>query len=102
MPRRFTPKVVTANDLMQGDVVWQTADNTWTRDMSKAEYLDDESLANLRLIEAESQPHLVVGPYLADAKLGENGPEPTHFREEFRVSGPSNYTSGKQTEASHV
>ncbi len=32
----------------------------------------------------------VVGAYLADAKAGPNGPEPTHFREAFRTRGPSN------------
>ena len=41
---------------------------------------------------------LVVGPYLADARSGPNGPEPTHFREEFRTRGPSNYHHGKQAD----
>jgi hypothetical protein len=40
----------------------------------------------------------VVGAYLADAKPGANGPEPTHFREEFRTRGPSNYPHGKQVD----
>jgi hypothetical protein len=43
----------------------------------------------------------VVGPYLADARPGPNGPEPTHFREAFRTRGPSNYAHGKQ-ERAHV
>ncbi|KCV82836.1 hypothetical protein ATO10_04482 [Actibacterium atlanticum] len=102
MPRRFTPKVVTANDLLLGDVVWQTADNSWTRNISEAEYLDDEDTANARLSQAESQQSVIVGAYLADAKLGDNGPEPTHFREEFRVSGPSTYANAQQAEASNV
>jgi len=41
----------------------------------------------------------VTGAYLADAKMGDNGPEPTHFREAFRTRGPSNYPHGKQAEA---
>ena len=36
--------------------------------------------------------------YLADAKSGPNGPEPTHFREEFRTRGHSNYHHGKQAD----
>ncbi|SMX34710.1 DUF2849 domain-containing protein [Actibacterium lipolyticum] len=102
MSRKFTPKVVTANDLLEGDSIWMTADGEWTRDIAKAEYLEDADHAEARLKLAESQPGKIVGAYLADAKLGENGPEPTHFREEFRVSGPSNYTSSKHGAASHV
>ncbi len=44
----------------------------------------------------------LVGAYLADAKAGPNGPEPTHFREAFRTRGPSNYAHGKQAGASHM
>ena len=36
------------------------------------------------------------------AKAGENGPEPTHFREEFRTRGPSNYAHGKQADYLNV
>ncbi len=96
MPRAFTPKVVTANALIEGDVVYQTADDQWTRDLSKAELITEEGLANLRLAQAEGQPELVVGAYLADAAASEDGPQPTHFREEFRRTGPSNYFHGKQ------
>ena len=35
MPRAFTPKVITANDLLEGDVIYYTADNSWTREMSR-------------------------------------------------------------------
>lgn len=100
MPRAFTPKVVTANALIEGDVVYQTADDQWTRDLANAELLQDEGYANLRLAQAEGQPELVVGAYLADATASENGPQPTHFREEFRRTGPSNYFHGKQAEMS--
>jgi hypothetical protein len=31
MSRRFTPKVVTANALIEGDVVYLTADDQWSR-----------------------------------------------------------------------
>ncbi len=102
MSRQFTPKVVTANDLLEGDVVWLTADDAWTRDMARAELIEDEAHAQLRLLHAESQPEIVVGAYLADAKAGPNGPEPTHFREDFRTRGPSNYAHGKQADAQYV
>ena len=100
MPRAFTPKVVTANALREGDAVWLTEDNRWTRKISEAEFLTDEAHADLRLLEAQAQSDVIAGAYLADAKAGANGPEPTHFREEFRTRGPSNYPHGKQSELS--
>ncbi|WP_375261982.1 DUF2849 domain-containing protein [Palleronia sp.] len=98
MPRAFTPKIVTANRLIEGDAVWLTADDRWSPHMSEAELIEDEAIAQDRLIHAQSQARVVVGAYLADAKAGENGPEPTHFRETFRTRGPSNYPHGKQAE----
>ena len=100
MARAFTPKVVTGNALIEGDVIYQTADDGWTRDLAEAELLTDEAQANLRLMIAEGQPEAIVGAYLADAVAGEDGPEPTHFREAFRRTGPSNYFHGKQAELS--
>ncbi|PPB81758.1 uncharacterized protein DUF2849 [Albidovulum inexpectatum] len=101
MARKFTPKIVTANDLIEGDVVYLTADDRWSRLHEEAELIEDEAHAQLRLLFAQAQPDRVVGPYLADALPGPNGPEPVHFREAFRTRGPSNYPHGKQ-EARHV
>ena len=99
MPREFTPKVVTANALMEGDVVYLTAHDTWTRHLSEAEVLTDEADADLRLLGAQGRASEVVGAYLADVIPGADGPSPAHFREAFRRTGPSNYFHGKQAEA---
>ena len=96
MPRPFTPKVVTGNALLEGDVIYLTADDRWSRDLSEAEVLTDEAHAQLRLLDAERRSGEVVGAYLADVKPGKSGPEPAHFREAFRRKGPSNYRHGKQ------
>ncbi len=98
MSRSFTPKVITANRLREGDVVYLAADDRWTPHHHEAELIEDEAHAQLRLLFAAAQKLYVVGPYLADAKAGPNGPEPTHFREEFRTRGPSNYFHGKQAD----
>jgi Protein of unknown function (DUF2849) len=98
MSRGFTPKVVTANDLRLGDVVYLTAADTWSRLHNEAELIDDEAHAQMRLLHGAAQRQVVVGVYLADAKAGPNGPEPTHFREMFRTRGPSNYAHGKQVD----
>lgn len=98
MSRQFTPKVVTANDLRLGDVVYLTDADTWSRAHHEAELIEDEAHAEIRLIHASQQSGVVVGAYLADAVAGPNGPEPVHFREAFRSRGPSNYAHGKQTQ----
>jgi hypothetical protein len=99
---RFTPKVVTGNALIEGDVVYLTADNRWSRSHAEAELIEDEAHAQLRLLHGAAQRQRVVGVYLADARRGPNGPEPGHFREAFRARGPSNYAHGKQADPSHV
>ena len=95
MARAFTPKVLTANDLLEGDVIYWS-DGTWVRDHEAADYYDDEIEALKALEVAKTQPHIAVGPYLADAVLEDGVPVPGHFREEFRTKGPSNYHHGKQ------
>ena len=99
MSRPFTPKVVTANALLEGDAVWLTEDDRWSRDISEAELIEDEAHGAIRLLDAQTRADEVVGAYLADARMGRTGPEPVHFREAFRTRGPSNYAHGKQIEA---
>jgi len=102
MPLAYAPKVVTASDLLAGDVIYLTADDKWSRDLSAAEVITDEAHAQLRLLHAERQTSRLVGAYLADVSPGLNGPAPTHFREDFRATGPSNYAHGKQQDAQNV
>lgn len=100
MARKFTPKVVTANHLLDGDVIYLTKDGEWSRNHTAAHLLTKEDDANQWLAKAETQANFLVGAYLADAVLNEAGnPAPVHFREEFRSRGPSNYPDhGKQAE----
>ena len=100
MARAFVPKVVTANDLLEGDVIYLTGSGEWSRHHSDAELHEDEGSANEALARAKAQADRLVGAYLADARRGEDGkPEPVHFREAFRTRGPSNYPDhGKQAE----
>jgi hypothetical protein len=103
MSKRFTPKVVSANRLLEGDAVWLTEDDRWTPDMAQAELIEDEAVAQLRLLFAKGQPQVVVGAELVDALAGRDGrPVPTHFREAFRTRGPTNYAHGKQAEGFKV
>jgi hypothetical protein len=98
MSRDFTPSVLTANDLFEGDVVYLTASGGWSRAHNEAQLFRDAVAAAQALAAAQAQPERLVGPYLAPARSGPNGPEPAHFREAFRARGPSNYRHGKQAD----
>ncbi|MBJ3762217.1 DUF2849 domain-containing protein [Maribius pontilimi] len=98
MSREYTPKVITANHLMLGDAIWLTEDDTWSRDIARAELLTDEAHADMRMLFAKGQPQIAVGPYLAEAEQGALGPVPVHLREVFRTRGPSNRDHGKQVD----
>ncbi|MDF1873092.1 DUF2849 domain-containing protein [Vannielia sp.] len=98
MSRAFTPKVVTANALIEGDVVYLTATGEWTRRHDQARLFTEQQAAEAALSAASLQVADVVGVYLADATEGATGPQPDHFRERFRATGPSNYAHGKQVD----
>lgn len=100
MSKAFTPSaakpgVITANDLREGHNLWMCEDG-WTPDPAQATVFEDEAIAELAMLKAIGQANLVVGPYLVEAKRGPDGPQPTHFREAFRQTGPSNYFHGIQ------
>lgn len=100
MARTVYPKVLTANHLLEGDVIYLTPTGEWSRWHAEAKLFDDPKEAEAALIKAQGQAHTLVGAYLADARPGQDGkPEPVHFREAFRTRGPSNYKEhGKQAE----
>lgn len=102
MPQAFNPKVVTANALLEGDAIWLTENNTWTRDIREAELMTDEAHATVRLLDAQAFQDQIAGAYLADAQDTPDGPAPVHFREAFRTRGPSNYAHGKQEAQNNV
>lgn len=102
MPNPLPTQVVTASDLLQGDAIYQTVKDGWTRQLSQAELISDEARAQLRLLDAQRQQNKVVGAYLAEVSAGQSGPVAAHFREEFRATRPSNYAHGKQEAAQDV
>ncbi len=95
------PQIVTANHLLQGDVIYLTADQTWSRSMSDAVVVEGESAIEM-LAFAEKQASEIVGAYLAKVEVVDGIPQPAHFRETFRTKGPSNYFHGKQAESADV
>ncbi len=85
------PTILVANDLLDGDVVVRAATG-WSRDPSQAAIAEDaEAAASL---ESQARAALarneVVDAYLIDVTLRADGvPVPNHFRERFKVNGPS-------------
>ena len=57
--RPFTPKVITANALLEGDAVWLTADDRWSPEMGEAELIEDEAVAQDRLLFAIENLHVL-------------------------------------------
>jgi hypothetical protein len=89
-------KVVTANDLKSGEVLYLRFPHSWTPELAKASVIKDNDLAKASLAFVQGQPNTVVGAYLSDVIDERDGPRASHFRERFRSTGPSNYRHGKQ------
>ena len=86
-------QVVSANDLLDGDVVYLTRNGTWTRSLADAVIAEDKAAANDLLAVANDQPGRVVGPTLVGIERRETGVEPAHIRERLRDSGPSIFST---------
>lgn len=99
MSRSFVPKVATSNHLLEGDVIYFTRPG-WTRHLSEAAVAVTPEDADVLLAEASDYAHETVGVVLTDVDISSGVPKPTHFRETFRTTGPSNHFHGKQ--ADHV
>lgn len=85
---------VTANLLLQGDVVYLTMDGDWTGDISHAVHFAQEEKAQQSADQASATcAHEIVGAYVI--ALDENGLA-LSTKEQLRASGPSNYFHGKQ------
>lgn len=84
-------KVITANILTDGIVVYLTADGAWTRQLPEARLLTDAAEQARLLHEAEQDVArlIIVDPYLMDAADSAVGPVPVSQRERIRATGPT-------------
>ncbi|WOI53134.1 DUF2849 domain-containing protein [Parvularcula sp. LCG005] len=84
-------KIVTANRLVDGVVVYQTDDQQWTEDLGAATIVEGEDALALLDWALTDEGH-VVGPYLMDVDEAETGVQPDgrgRLREEIRDRGPT-------------
>ena len=54
MPRPIFDQIITANALLEGDVVYFTAADTWTCDIQQAEVFSDEAIAQVQQKSADA------------------------------------------------
>ncbi len=94
-------QAVTANDLLEGDVVYLTAAHGWSRALMDAAIAGSNEEAERLLAVAVPQEATVVGPYLIEISRNSDGTlEPVHYRERIRTLGPSNRPDlGRQAES---
>lgn len=101
MTGRPVPKMLTANRLSDGAVIYLTAAGTWTEALPEGAVLDTteaEAMAEAAGQKAQTDLHL-VGAYLMDVKLQRGVPAPVKMRESIRAAGPSvRLDLGKQAE----
>jgi hypothetical protein len=101
-------QVVTANDLLSGDVVYLSSGGCWRREVQHATLVRTAGDADFLMAQAAQHEAYVVGPYLAEVSQDDAGRiQPTHYRERIRTLGPSNRPDlGRQAEgvqeAAHV
>jgi sulfite reductase (NADPH) hemoprotein beta-component len=91
-------KVITANSLTTGEVVfWDQG--RWAVRFADGERFEDDGAAAAALTIAESKPQEAVAAYLIDVEDMGGHFVPTSFRERLRALGPSNTPQhGKQAD----
>ena len=84
------PVVITANRLTDGAVIYRTADNQWSTDLSDAAVATEADQAKALLVAASGEGVLAVDPYVAPVELTpERVVLPGNLRERIRVGGPT-------------
>ncbi len=82
------PSVVTANRTWDGAVIYRTAEQDWSPDLSDAAVVRTSDEARALLAEAVADDVGAVGAYIAPVAIGEAGKiEPGNLREHIRLQG---------------
>jgi sulfite reductase (NADPH) hemoprotein beta-component len=90
----MTLQVLTANRLLDGDVVFWSGQG-WVDQFAEAERFAASAPAEAALAAAKAQTTLLIDAYLID--LVEDGSAPVSFRERIRALGPTDHLElGKQ------
>ena len=92
-------KILTANNLLSGKVIYLTSEKKWIENLSNAAVFDNQEDADNALTFAETQINKLQSAYLIDVVITSDGrPKPKSNQELIRATGPTNYFHGKQSE----
>jgi hypothetical protein len=78
-------KILTGNDLGTGDVIWWAGDG-WSRQVGDSVDVGDKGEELARSEEAALR---VVGAYVIDATVTDEGVRPAHIKDRIRALGPT-------------
>jgi hypothetical protein len=93
--------ILTANRLVDGDVVFWSH-GRWVERFGEAEHFADDETGQAAEAHAKNQPTVVVEPYLVEIAVMGEGYAPVAYRERLRALGPTNLLHhGKQAEGGH-
>lgn len=83
-------KVITANRLREGDVVWFGAGNVWVHSLEAAHLYDPADVSDALTIAKKSiDDQIVVDVYDFDVQLDGGTVIPKRMREKIRAAGPT-------------
>jgi hypothetical protein len=85
------PKIISANRLKDGLVVYLSPAGTWTEALDQAECLIDDHMAAARLAHAREDitRNLIVDPFLVEVVADRKEPRPVSLRDKVRALGPT-------------
>jgi hypothetical protein len=82
------PSVVTANRTWDGVVIYRTASQGWSTDLSEASVVRTADAARALLTEAVADDLGAIGAYIAPVEVKDEGRvEPGNLREHIRLEG---------------
>jgi hypothetical protein len=92
-------KILTANYLLSGKVIYLNSEKKWIENSANADVFDSQEDADDALTFAETQINKLQSAYLIDVILTSDGTLKPKFNQELiRATGPTNYFHGKQAE----
>ena len=92
MARRITgDRIVIANRLDDGMVVFMCNDLSWCSDPANARVFSTDNEANAAMIDAldAEEKNIVVGPTAIEVEFKDGKPWPKLYREAIRAQGPT-------------
>jgi len=84
-------QVITANRLIDGEVVWLASGDRWVESVEAADVFAEKQAASSALDRAQAavDARIIVDPYEIAVNQQNGTPVPVRFREQIRALGPT-------------